>query len=153
MNITINFDLDGTLANLYGVPYWLDYLLAEDTTPYEIANPLIRLSALAKELNSLQKQGYKIAIISWLSKNSSQEYEEAVIKAKKKWLFNHLPSVHWDEINIIPYGTPKQNYCRSIDDILFDDTPEVRNDWTGLAYTEKEIFSVLKNLLDFNRQF
>ena len=33
MNITINFDMDGTLANLYGVENWLEMLEAEDTTP------------------------------------------------------------------------------------------------------------------------
>ena len=28
MNITINFDMDGTIADLYGVENWLDYLIA-----------------------------------------------------------------------------------------------------------------------------
>ena len=39
LNITINFDMDGTIADLYGVKNWLSYLEAEDTTPYAIANP------------------------------------------------------------------------------------------------------------------
>ena len=30
---TIYFDMDGTLANFYGVENWLDYLENEDTTP------------------------------------------------------------------------------------------------------------------------
>ena len=43
LNITINFDMDGTIADLYGVENWLDYLIAEDTTPYTEAEPLLRL--------------------------------------------------------------------------------------------------------------
>ena len=66
MNITINFDMDGTLANLYGVENWLAYLEAEDTTPYEVAEPLLRLCSLAKRLNNLQKQGYELVTVSEL---------------------------------------------------------------------------------------
>lgn len=145
--ITITFDMDGTIADFYSVPNWLDYLIAEDTTPYEVAQPLIRLSALAKRLNNLQKQGYKIAVCSWLSKGGSIEYNKAVTEVKIKWLEKHLPSVSWNEINIIPYGTPKQNYCRSVGDILFDDESQNRNAWTGQAYAETEIFKVLSQIM------
>lgn len=37
---TIFFDMDGTLADFYGVENWLEYLNAEDTLPYEVAKPL-----------------------------------------------------------------------------------------------------------------
>ena len=30
----VYLDMDGTIANFYGVPGWLEYLQAEDTTPY-----------------------------------------------------------------------------------------------------------------------
>lgn len=72
MKATIFFDMDGTIADLYGVENWLDYLINADALPYEIAKPLIRLSALAKILNRLQKQGYKIGVISWLAKTAPQ---------------------------------------------------------------------------------
>lgn len=143
---TINFDMDGTVANLYGVQNWLEYLIAEDTTPYAVAEPLVRLSALAKRLNNLQKNGYRIAIISWLSKSGSKEYNEAVTAVKMAWLAEHLPSVRWDEIHIVPYGTPKQNYCHCVEDILFDDEERNRMNWTGRAYAETAIFEVLKGL-------
>ena len=42
----INFDMDGTIANLYGVENWLEMLMAEDETPYAIAKPLVNLSLL-----------------------------------------------------------------------------------------------------------
>ena len=142
LNVTINFDMDGTIANLYGVENWLEYLIAEDTTPYEIAEPLLRLSALARKLNNLQRMGYELAIISWLSKSGSDEYNEA----KLRWLAKHLPSVHWDYINIVPYGTPKQNFCENALDILFDDEERNRNNWTGRAYDVQNIMEILREI-------
>ena len=144
--MTINFDMDGTIANLYGVNNWLDYLEAEDTTPYEIAVPLLRLSALAKRINNLQRKGYELAIISWLSKSGSDEYNKAVTEAKLAWLAKHLPSVHWDRIIIVPYGTPKQNYCGNALDVLFDDEQRNRDNWTGRAYDVENILEILKEI-------
>ena len=144
--MTINFDMDGTIANLYGVENWLDYLIAEDTTPYEIAVPLLRLSELAKRINNLQRKGYELAIISWLSKNGSDEYNEAVTEAKLRWLAKHLPSVHWDYINIVPYGTPKQIFCENALDVLFDDEQRNRDNWTGRAYDVNNILEILREI-------
>lgn len=119
---------------------------AEITIPYENACPMVRMCSLAKCLNNLQKYGYEIAIISWLSKCGSNEYNEAVAEAKKTWLAKHLPSVAWDEIIITPYGTPKENCCHSANDILFDDESKNRENWTGKAFAETAIFEVLKEL-------
>lgn len=143
---TIFFDMDGTIADLYGVEGWLDCLIASDTLPYEIAKPLVRLSALARILNRLQKQGYRIGIISWLSKSGSTEYNEAVTEAKLEWLSKHLASVNFDEINIVPYGTPKQNFSKSASDILFDDEERNRLNWTGTAFDVENIIEILKAL-------
>ena len=144
--IRINFDLDGTIASLYGVEGWLDYLIAEDITPYAIAKPLLRLSSLARILNRLQIDGYEIGVISWLSKNGSENYNNRVTETKLKWLKQHMPSVIWDSIIIVPYGTPKENYCYSENDILFDDELPNRQNWTGQAYDVQNIIDVLKTL-------
>ena len=144
MKITINFDMDGTIAGLYGVENWLEMLIAEDTTPYAEAEPLLRLCSLARVLNRLQKNGYELAVISWLSKNGSEAYNEAVTAVKREWLAKHLPSVKWDAIHIVPYGTPKQNYCGNALDVLFDDEEKNRNEWTGRAYDVKNILEILK---------
>lgn len=141
----ICFDLDGTLVNLYGVENWLTYLKNENTKPYLIATPLINLNSLARRLNQLQAQGHKIVIISWLSKNGSENYNEAVTKAKKVWLKKHLKSVCFDEINIIKYGTPKSNFCNSFFDVLFDDEEQNRKNWNGIAYDEQNILEILKS--------
>ena len=146
MTTTIFFDMDGTIADLYGVENWLDYLIALDALPYEIAKPLISLNALARVLNRLQKQGYKVGVISWLAKNSNTDYDEKVTKAKKEWLKKHLASVNFDEIHIVKYGTPKQTFAKTENDILFDDEEKNRNNWTGKAFDVNEIIEILKGM-------
>jgi len=142
----INFDMDGTIANLYGVENWLEMLIAHDETPYANAKPLVNLSLLARYLNKIQRKGVEIGVISWLSKNSNEDYDERVTNAKLRWLKKHLPSVNWDNIVVVPYGTPKENYALTENDILFDDEEQNRNNWKGFAYTETEIFQVLKSI-------
>ena len=71
MTKAINFDMDGTLADFYGVDNWLEYLVNKDAYPYAAAKPLVNMSVLARYLNRLQRNGYEINIISWLAKNSS----------------------------------------------------------------------------------
>lgn len=146
MTIRINFDLDGTIADLYGVENWLDYILAEDTTPYEMARPLVRFATLARRLNALQRKGYEIAVITWLARGATNEYNNAVANAKLEWLNRHLPTVNWNEITIVPYGTPKQNYCYNPLDVLFDDEEHNRTEWTGRAYDVQNILEVLAEM-------
>ena len=146
LDITINFDMDGTIADLYGVENWLEYLLNGDTTPYEVALPLVRLATLARRLNTLQRNGYNLAIISWLSKSGTEEYNKAVAEVKIEWLRKHLPSVEWDRITIVPYGTPKENFCDNPLDILFDDEEKNRINWTGRAYDVNNILEILREI-------
>jgi hypothetical protein len=142
----INLDADGTFVNFYGVDGWLDYLVANDATPYRIAKPLINMRVLARYLNRLQRKGYSINIISWLSKNSTNEFDKEVTTAKLEWFKKHLPSVKWDSINIVPYGTPKSLFG---EDVLIDDEEPNRIEWElkgGKAYDAKDILEVLRNL-------
>jgi hypothetical protein len=143
MAFEINFDVDGTLADFYGVENWLQYLIDGNPFPYENAKPLVNMSALARRLNSLQRKGYKVNIISWLAKNSNAEFDEAVTEAKKRWLRKHLPSVHWDNINIVGYGTPKNTIGCGI---LFDDEEPNRNMWGEGAYDVHNILEILKGI-------
>ena len=143
MTKAIYFDMDGTIANLYGVDNWLDYLIKYDSTPYEIAKPMLNMSVLARILNRLQRKGYIIGIISWLSKTSTPEYGEKVRQAKINWLKKHLKSVKFDSIQIVNYGTPKYTLGKGI---LFDDEIENRNAWGEGAYDVDNILRVLKTL-------
>ena len=139
------FDMDGTIADLYGVTDWLPMLCASDPTPYAIAKPLVNLSRLARALNRLQKMGYEIGVISWLSKSSTPEYDTLVTSAKMFWLNQHLPSVKWDEIKIISYGINKWEICG--EGILFDDEAKNRETWQGDSYEPNEIFTILNELI------
>lgn len=147
MNPTIYFDMDGTIADLYGVEGWLDMLHAKDPTPYEEAEVMLNMALLARYLNKLQKLGYRLGIISWLCRTPDEEYDEAVTEAKVDWLAEHLPSVHWDEINIVAHGTPKQLFMQNLGDILFDDEEPNRKAWAGNAFKPSEILNVLHELI------
>ena len=146
MTKTIYFDMDGTIADLYGVSGWLSYLMNEDAFPYMTAKPLIRMNVLARILNKLQRQGYRIGVISWLSKNSNASYDAKVTSAKIAWLQKHLASVRFDEINIVAYGTPKERFLRTSGDILFDDEFQNRINWTGIAFDADNIIETLKGI-------
>lgn len=141
--MTIWFDMDGTLADFYGVEGWLDMLKSYDPTPYRIAEPLLNMQSLARVLNRLQRNGYKIGIVSWLSKSGSDEYNNAVTKVKCEWLNRHLHSVHFDYIDIIKHGIPKQN---GREGILFDDEKPNRDNWNGIAYDVNNIIEILKGM-------
>ena len=146
MTKAIYFDMDGTIANFYGVKNWLAYLEMSDPTPYATAKPLINMNQLARILNRLQAEGWHIGIVSWLSKAGDEEFNTTVTAAKMVWLNRHLHSVHWDEIVIVPYGVPKHEMVRYSTGILFDDESRNRENWTGVAYDVDDIIGVLKGL-------
>ena len=153
MNITINFDMDGTIADLYANPNWLPMLRAFDPTPYATAKPLLRLNTLARKLNELQKQGYEIAVISWLSKESNPTFDRKVCQAKIDWLRSY--DFPFDEFHGIAYGVPKELSINSAlrageTALLIDDSAEVRNEWhagEAIDPTTCDIIEVLRNLL------
>ena len=135
--------MDGTIADLYGVDGWLEMLIDSDPTPYEIARPLLRMATLARLLNRLQREGWEIGIVSWLSKSGTEAYNRAVTEAKREWLAKHLKSVRFDYIDILPYGTPKEVGRNGI---LFDDEERNRTNWNEIAYDVNEIIETLKAL-------
>lgn len=144
--MTIYFDLDGTVADLYGVDGWLADLEAKRTRPYDEAKPMHNMSALARALNKAQRNGIKIGVISWLSKTATEDYNKAVTRAKRKWLKKHLKSVNFDEVHIVPYGTPKSTVAENIG-ILFDDEERNRLEWNkGDAFPPEKIFEILKKI-------
>jgi hypothetical protein len=143
----IYFDMDGTIADLYAVENWLPMLQAYNPTPYKQAKVMVNASYLARLLNKLQKQGYKIGIVSWRSKCSTSVYDVEVTYVKLQWLYKHLPSVHFDEIKIVDYGTPKSSVVSCPTGILFDDEQGNRTEWQGQAYQPQEIITILKQLL------
>ena len=100
--MTIYFDMDGTIANLYAVENWLPKLRNKDESPYA--------------------------------------------EAKMNWLRTHLKSVHFDEIHIVAYGTPKHEIVKDKNGILFDDEEKNRTEWKGTAFDVDNIIGVLKEI-------
>lgn len=144
MTKAIWFDMDGTLANLYAVEGWLADIRSENVRPYAVAKPMLNFSLLARLLNRLQANGWKLGIISWTAKNGSEVYNLAVEMAKRAWLAQHLPSVEWDEIRVVRYGTDKLTATGG--GILFDDEEPNRNTWGDGAYDPQYIVEILKGL-------
>lgn len=143
MEKKIWFDMDGTIADLYGQAGWLADLENENERPYRNARPLGNMQALARILNRLNKAGWQIGIVSWLARGGSEEYGERVANAKREWLAKHLASVRFASVDIIPYGIAKQSGRNGI---LFDDEDRNRKAWGEQAYAETEIRRVLKAL-------
>lgn len=149
--MTICFDMDGTIVDFYGVTNWLEKLRNYDATPYIDAKPLVNLSVLCRRLKALQNKGHKLVIISWSSKESNNEFDAVIDFAKKMWLRAHMPSITWDNIYIVPYGTNKAitaNVCNK-NDILFDDDQKNLKAWKdfgGSAYLPENIFEVLSEI-------
>jgi hypothetical protein len=144
MTKAIWFDMDGTIADLYSVDGWLAYLQAEDTTPYAQAKVMHNMARLARLLNSAQRKGYTIGVISWTAKHGTDSYNKAVAQVKREWLAKHLHSVKWDMIKVVDYGTNKYMACGG--GILFDDEQGNRDAWKEESYTPNEIMDVLKSL-------
>lgn len=150
-NRTIVFDMDGTIADFYGVDGWLDYLKAENTTPYEVAKPLYKMDYLNALLVLLKTQGWKIVVTTWLAKGGTKEYNDRTRKAKLEWLARH--NFPYDEIHLVKYGTTKANCTRKIGgyQVLVDDNENVRKGWT-LGHTinaNNNITKELKKLVNF----
>lgn len=143
---TIYFDMDGTIADFYSVPHWLDYLERMETTPYELAKPMLNFSLFARLLHAVQAKGIRIGIISALSHNGNADFHARICTAKNNWLAQHLPSVNWDEIHFVPYGSNKIEYATDELSMLFDDEFGNRANWIGITHTPDKILEVLRYL-------
>ena len=123
------FDMDGTLANFYGVSGWLEDLRAENPRPYEIADPRYPMEELNALLLKMKAKGTRIVVTSWLAKGSSHDFDTKVRMAKKAWLEKY--QFPYDEIHLVQYGTTKANCTRHYKDfqILIDDNEKVRKGW------------------------
>ena len=150
LNKTLVFDMDGTIANLYGVNNWLEMLRAEDPTPYIIAKPMYNVNILNFILNQLKADGWKIVVTTWLAKGSTKYYDTLVREAKLDWLEEH--NFPFDEVHMVKYGTTKANCTRKLGgfQILVDDNEKVRKGWTlGATINANEnILEILEKLLD-----
>ena len=147
----IVFDMDGTLADFYGVDGWLEDLENHNPRPYEVAKPLVDMELLTDLLDLLKAQGWIICVTSWLANHSSKEFDKLTRMAKIEWLKKY--NFPYDEIHLVKYGTTKADCTRNKKgyQVLVDDNEKVRKGWT-LGHTinaNEDIISALAELLEF----
>ena len=142
---TLVFDMDGTIADFYGVEGWLEDLHNENPRPYIMAEPLWDMALLGSLLCCLKSVGYRIVVTSWLSKDSTKDFDEVVRTAKRDWLTRY--NFPFDEIHLVKYGTTKANCTRKHggNQILFDDNAKVRKGWN----LGKTVDPTAENIIDF----
>ena len=150
MNKTLVFDMDGTIADLYGVENWLEDLRNENPRPYIEAKPLYNMFVLNTLIEALKEQGWRIVVTTWLAKDSTKEYDAKVREAKLAWLEKYY--FPYDEIHLIKYGTTKANCTRRHGgfQILIDDNVKVRSGWRlgDTIDATENIFYALAELLE-----
>ena len=148
------FDMDGTIADLYSVNGWLEMLRAFDPTPYIEAKPMWDMEELATVLNCLRVVGIEVRIVTWLSMETTKEYDSAVRLAKREWLEQY--GFPFDHFHGVAYGATKADSVRRYlaeneGAILIDDNAKVREGWhlgEALDPTAIDIVEYLKGLLN-----
>jgi hypothetical protein len=144
---TLVFDMDGTIADLYGVDNWLEDLRAENPAPYANAKPIYDTDILNALVESFKANGWRIVVTTWLAKGSSKEYDNLVREAKLAWLEKY--GFPYDEIHLVKYGTTKANCTRRHGgfQVLVDDNAEVRKGW-HLGDTIDANENIIEQLVD-----
>lgn len=130
----INFDMDGTIADLYGIEGWLDRLHNEDKTIFLECAPLISEKEL---LNRFPAEQYEIKILSMTPLGATDEYCANVAEQKSAWLDRYFPTL--TKRIYKKYGHNK-NLKGSASAILVDDSAPIRATFRGTAINPAEIW-------------
>lgn len=149
----IYFDMDGTVADLYGEKNWLDNLRNEREGSFINLRPLVDMNELAMVCHQLMNLGYSFGVITWLPMGASYEFERVCEEEKRAWVEEFMPWV--SEFYAQSYGVPKQ-YApskRAAEMILIDDNAEVRAMWNTEVQRSsidatQDIIKELRKLLD-----
>jgi len=124
----VYLDMDGTIANLYEQPNWLQDLTKGNIRPFAKAQPMITEQEL---LSIYPKDQYELRVCSMTPKNATKDYCERVARAKDKWLDKYFPTI--THRVYMKYGNNKNlKNCRN--HILIDDNETIRNNFKGQAY-------------------
>jgi hypothetical protein len=147
MSKSIIFDMDGTIADLYGVKDWLPKLRSENPSPYAEALPLYDMTALSAILDVFKNIGYKIIVVSWGSMGATAQYTREVKKVKKAWLEQY--GFPFDEFHVVKYGTPKSKFISDNEVILVDDSTDVINEFIKTTRaTNKRVVNAKMNIIN-----
>lgn len=130
---TVYFDMDGTLADLYGVHDVFKRLDNNDANVYIEAAPIPKYVDMLKEF---KRMGYRVGIImagSRFPPNTPEavrdKMNEDTAEAKQQWLQENGISPYIDSFQFIPYGVSKYEVAKDKTGILIDDDDRVLNTW------------------------
>ena len=126
--INVYLDMDGTIADLYNEPNWLEDLMASNTRPFENAKPMTDEETLFKFFPA---DKYEIKVLSMTPKNATKDYCKKVENAKNEWLNKYFPRI--TKRYYLPYGNNK-NLKNSKNAILVDDNATIRENYKGQAF-------------------
>ena len=148
---TIYFDMDGTLADLFGVEGWMPAIRSGQTFPYEIAEPIHNDGEFKRVIKKLRDRGYHIGIVTWGSMVADDDFDRRTRKIKREWIRRHVGAV--DEFRFSRYGIPKYELVSHVDGaLLVDDDPNNLKAWAKRgnpvldARNPKKVMSVLQKL-------
>lgn len=123
----VYLDMDGTIANLYNQPNWLERLNNEDKDIFKECEPMVEPEKL---LSLYPPKAYELRICSMTPKHASAGYCKNVVAQKNEWLNQYFPFIKHRVY--LPYGNNK-NLRNSRNHILIDDNETIRNNYKGLA--------------------
>lgn len=133
MGRTVYFDMDGTLADLYGVHDVFKRLDNNDASVYIEAAPIPKYVEMLKEFKNM---GYMVGIITAGSRfppgtpdDVRDKMNEDTAEAKQQWLQEQGLSSYIDSFQFIPYGVSKYEVAEDKTAILVDDDDRVLSTW------------------------
>lgn len=133
----ILLDMDGTIADTYNVPNWLDQLRNESTLPFEVASPLIGENTLLSLF-----EGENIVICTMLPKGVAlgTPYADACQQVKREWLNKHFPNLQ-PTIIFKTYGDDKSMGDITKNCLLVDDNPSIRANFNGYTLSADALWT------------
>ncbi len=127
--LTLAFDMDGTIADLYGREHWLHDLKTGKKGLFANLETMVNMTELTRLC-----EGFEVIVITWLPmttdlrlKNISvEEYKLQVAKEKIQWIEKHFPIA--TTIHPLDYGVNKADVLGDSvrTHILVDDNKDVR---------------------------
>ena len=88
MDKILVWDMDGTIANLYDVPFWCAMLDSKNPLPYSICSPMWDMAELAEVLTSLRSEGWKIEIAMFCAIQRAFKIKKIWSNVNFKWGIN-----------------------------------------------------------------
>lgn len=135
---------------------WSHRLDISDATVYRDAAPMIDMTVFTSLLHILRTKGYRVVVLTWLSKNADPDFHKNICIQKRQWLDRYgIPA---DDVIMMDYGMDKhQALMTKYPDartVLFDDDARVRDSWkSGMTVDPVtcDINAVLAGLLTVER--